>query len=90
MIRMTLKEFLMHSKESRRVLSKQASRQASKQACRHAGKQAGKQTRKQTSKQASTKRAFSRCHALEGLALLCIALIPNFRDFATLNQKLSI
>ncbi len=26
MLRMTLKEFLMHSKESRRVLSKQASR----------------------------------------------------------------
>ena len=30
MVRMTLKEFLMHSKGSRRVLSKQARKQASK------------------------------------------------------------
>ena len=50
MLRMTLNEFLMHPKESRRVLSKQASKQASMQAGRQVGRPAGGQASKQASR----------------------------------------
>ena len=51
MLRMTLKEFLLDSKESRRVLSKQASKSASMQASKSASMQASMQVSRQASKQ---------------------------------------
>ena len=53
MLRMTLKEFLMHSKEYKRVLSKQASMQASRQGSRQGSKQASRQTPRPASTPAS-------------------------------------